>query len=156
MSNWLTYTFDNENPINKSFPKISLNDINDINFTFDKNKIIILDLWSSSCGVCIKEFPEFEKLSNRYKDNPNASFYTLNLPLKRDSTINLKSYVKDYKFNSLFTEDLDSWKKLENNTVPKLLILDKSLNIVYKGTLNDKWYLFYNNIDNLIKKHVKE
>ncbi|WP_290700939.1 TlpA disulfide reductase family protein [Lacinutrix sp.] len=156
MPNWINYISDVENPINKPFPELSIKDINNNSFFFKKDKVIIIDLWSSSCGICIKKFPEYEKLMLKYKEDDRVRFYTLNLPLARDSLIDIKSYVRDYEFNSLFVVDDDSRKKLDNKSVPKLLIVDKLNKIVYKGSLNDKWYEFYNDIDDLIEKHVNE
>lgn len=154
--NWLSYAFDDENPINKPFPEMAINDVNGNTFHIKEGKVIVLDLWATNCGICIKEFPDFEKLIIKYKNNTNVDFYTLNLPVKSDSSKDVKSYVNRYKFESLFAEGEDSWKQLENQTVPKLLIIDKSMNIVYKGDMNNKWYHFYNNIDDLIEKYSNE
>ncbi|ULC59981.1 TlpA family protein disulfide reductase [Flaviramulus sp. BrNp1-15] len=156
MPNWLNFAFDKENPINEPFPELVLSDINQKPFKLKGNKVIILDLWSTSCGICIKKFPDFEKLMLDYKNDSEVEFYTLNLPLKRDSIRDITSYVSKYKFQSLFAEKYDSWSKLNNETVPKILILNKNKNIVYKGRMNDKWYHFYNNIENLIMKYKNE
>ncbi|MCF6294330.1 MAG: TlpA family protein disulfide reductase [Flavobacteriaceae bacterium] len=156
MPNWLNFSFDEENPIDKPFPKLKLNDIYDNTFQFEKDKVIVLDLWSTACGICIKKFPDFEALKLKYKDDKSIEFYALYLPLKRDSIIDVKSYVKDYKFNSLFAIEISSWKTLDNRTVPKLLILNKDQRIVYKGRMNDKWYHFYNNINSLIEKYIND
>ncbi|RNC87841.1 MAG: hypothetical protein ED556_01230 [Winogradskyella sp.] len=155
MPNWIEYVTDSENPINKEFPKLSILDIDDKPFKFPKNKTIIMDLWSSNCGVCIKKFPEFENLKNKYKENEKIEFYSLNLPLKKDSLKNVKRIVRNYQFTSLFAQNIDAWKKLNNSTVPKILIINASNKIVYKGNLNDKWYLLYNDINKLIKKNTK-
>lgn len=151
MANWLVFLNNNENPINKIFPELIITDINNNIINLKKGKIIVLDLWATNCGSCIKKFPKFEDLKLEYKNDKNVEFYTLNLPLKRDSTLNIKKYVDKYKFKSLFAKKLDSWKKLNNRTVPKLLVLDKELRIIYKGSMNDKWYIFYNNIHSIIK-----
>lgn len=156
--NWVHFAFDDENPINKDFPKelVLLDDKGNIyDLSKDKGKVIVLDLWSTSCGVCFKKFPDFEKQKNKYKNDPSLKFYTVNLALKRDSTINVKKYVKDYSFKTLYA-DTNSWKLLENRSVPKLLIINKDFKIVYKGTLYDKWYHFYNNFTTIIKNLKNE
>lgn len=156
MENWLLYAFDDENPIHKSFPDLALKDIKNENFQFKKDKLIVLDLWATSCASCIKGFPEFEKLTQKYQDVKNIEFYTLNLPIKRDSNKNIKRYVENYKFNSLFTTNLSAWEELENHTVPKLLVLNKHRTIIYKGSLNDKWYHLYNNINAIIAQNKND
>jgi len=156
--NWVHYTFDTENPIYKDFPKeLVLYDENGIIYDLTKNKgkVIVLDLWSTACGVCIKKFPDFEKQKNRYKNNPNVKFFVVNLALKRDSTINVKKYVKDYSFKTLYT-DSNSWQILENRSVPKILIINKKLKIVYKGIMLDKKFDFYKNFNTIINKLLNE
>lgn len=37
-------------------------------FTELKNKLIILDFWSTSCATCIERFPEMEKLQKEFAD----------------------------------------------------------------------------------------
>ncbi len=151
MANWLVFLGNSEKPINKNFPELIITDINNNIVNLKKGKIIVLDLWATNCGNCFKKFPYFENLQLKYKNDDSIEFYTLNLPLKRDSTLNVKKYVDKYKFKSLFAKELDSWKKLNNKTVPKTLILDKDLKITYQGSMNDKWYIFYNNIHSIIK-----
>jgi len=34
-----------------------------------KNKLIVLDFWTTTCGVCFKSFPDYEKIYLKYKDN---------------------------------------------------------------------------------------
>lgn len=154
MPNWIAYTSDDENPISKPFPDLKLIDIKGNPFELPKNKTVVIDIWSSSCGVCIKEFPEFEELVNNYKDNKDVEFISLNLPLRRDKNKDIKKYVNKYKFKSIFAQNINSWEKLDNNTVPKILIVNPENVIIYKGSLYTKWYYFYNNIYNLIEKNA--
>lgn len=154
----MNFIHDDENPINTSFPKdLVLKDEsgNVYNLENDKGKIIVLDLWSSSCGVCFKKFPDFEFQKEKYKNDHNVKFYSLNLRLKRDSKIDLKKYTEKYSFKTLYADE-KSWKILNNQTVPKLLIIDKNSNIVYKGTMHEKWYHFYKNFNSIINKLKNE
>ena len=151
MVNWINYHGYSKGFTVKEFPKTLIIDNNNLNVNFDSKTIKIIDVWSSSCGICIKKFPDFEQLKEKYKEDNEVTFYALNLPLKRDSIIDVKKYTSKYSFKSLYAKDLDAWNQLQIKGVPQFLILNKSNKIVYQGSLNSKWYDFYNNFDVLIK-----
>jgi thiol-disulfide isomerase/thioredoxin len=50
------------------------------------DKIVVLDFWFTGCGYCIAEMPDFQKLSDKYKNNSSVIFYSANTP-ERDDTI---------------------------------------------------------------------
>lgn len=120
-----------------------------------RGKILVFDLWSSSCGVCFKKFPEFQKTANQYANDSLVEFYSLNLPLKRD-TIEVSSLISDYNFKKLYAKNLKSWDLLGVKSVPRTLIIDKNGKITYNGTFNNNKYLFYNNVNRIIKKMKNE
>lgn len=134
--------------------------INENNAAFNiynkKNKILILELWSSNCSICFKKFPDFEKLSYDYRDDSLVEFYTLNLPLKRDSVLNIPNLIKNYKFKKLYSKNKIIWDSLNVNSVPRTLVLDKDGRIRYNGLLNNNNFLFYNNINLIIRKLKNE
>ncbi|MGY0407820.1 MAG: TlpA family protein disulfide reductase [Polaribacter sp.] len=121
-----------------------------------RGKVIVFDLWYSSCGICFKEFPEFEKLSKEYKNDSLVELYTLNLPLKRDSIASMKNMLKSYNFKKLYSSNLDSFKILNNRTVPKIIIVDKKGNVSYKGGLNTHKFAIYKRIRSLINNLKNE
>jgi thiol-disulfide isomerase/thioredoxin len=153
--NWFAFALEKELEV-QQFPEIALVDSQNNPYNIDADKVLVFDLWSTSCGVCIEKFPDYEKLSLKYANNPDVKFYTLNLPLRRDKTsgIDASEYVADYKFESLFASDKSAWKALQIQTVPHFIIVNKESKIVYKGRLHDKWYYFYNNIHNLIDANL--
>nr|WP_121272622.1 TlpA disulfide reductase family protein [Pedobacter schmidteae] len=44
-----------------------------------KGKVIYIDLWAIWCGPCMEEMPHFEKLKDKYKDNPEIAFVSLSI-----------------------------------------------------------------------------
>lgn len=44
-----------------------------------KGKVIYVDIWATWCGPCMQEMPYFEKLKEKYKDNPNVAFVSLSI-----------------------------------------------------------------------------
>lgn len=157
MENWLNYVFHNSDFKEKYFPtdKAYLKDINGDQFNFDSDKVYVVDLWNSSCRVCIEKFPEFEKLSTEYKSD-HLELISLNIPLKRDDQYDIKAYVKDYNFKSVFSENYDLGRLIDVTRYPTFLIIDDSGLIVYAGSINSEWYHLYNNFDHLIKTHLKK
>lgn len=152
--NWFALAFEKEYQIQK-FPEISLIKSDGTPYELEKNKLLVFDLWSTSCGNCIAKFPDYEKLSRKYAPNPEVEFYTLNLPTPRDSIYNPAKIVANYDFKTVFAPDKSAWKAFGISTVPQYVIVNKDANIVYRGRLHDKWYHFYNNIDHLIAKHLE-
>lgn len=157
MENLVNYVIYNSDFEEKYFPtdKAYLKDINGDQFNFDSDKVYVVDLWNSSCAVCIEKFPEFEKLSTAYKSD-HLELISLNIPLKRDGQYDIKAYVEDYNFKSVFSENYDLGRLIDVTRYPTFLIIDDSGLIVYAGSINSEWYHIYNNFDYLIKTHLKK
>ena len=66
--NWLIYC--STDPVSQ-LKTISYNVqtlTNEIKLDTLQNKYIVLDFWSSTCGVCLKQLPDYQKFYNKYKD----------------------------------------------------------------------------------------
>ena len=122
------------------------------------NKIIVLDVWYSGCGICFKKFPEFQKLSNSYQSDSNIYFATLNVPLQEElDSFNSFELIKQYSFHKLqatATTDENKWG-IERG-YPTILIFDKSHHLRYSGTLNTDKTILLNNTEKIIEKLKKE
>ena len=155
--NWLTVS--KEAILNSSFSsELNITDFEnkDFNISSKKGKVLVFDLWSSTCAICFVKFPAFEKLSKEYENDSLVELFTLNLPLQRDSIIDLREMINEYEFKKLFSNNLESWKILDNYTVPKIIILDKNGRVRYKGSINNNNYLIYNNFHNIIDRLKNE
>lgn len=113
----------------------------DIRLDTVKNKILVLDFWTSNCGVCFKKFPDFEKLHKKYKRNPNINLYAVNIPSSFD-TLNQAKYKigkYNYSFPILYAKSDTIPKLLGFNTYPHFVIL-KNGKIRYNGypNINEK------------------
>ncbi|MGB0892161.1 MAG: TlpA family protein disulfide reductase [Flavobacteriaceae bacterium] len=127
-----------------------------VDLSLKSNKVIVLDLWSRTCGSCFKKFPEFEEQYLKYKNDTLVEFHSLNLPLKDDNTNKIKKLLINYSFSKLYANDLKSWKELNVKSVPLIIVLDKRGEIRFKGALNTRKYMFYNNLNNIIEKLKNE
>jgi len=120
---------------NIDLPKINLVNSKNEEIDLHRDKIIVLDFWSTSCGICFEEFPEFESVYEKYKANREVEIYAVNYPLKRDKfeqTIKILDSI-GYKFPKLYAK---SAKQIEDslhfNTFPHLIIV-KNGKIRYDG-----------------------
>jgi len=154
---YYTYIEKEDTKINQRFPDINLINKNKEKIIFDTDKIIVLDFWTTSCGVCFSEFPLYNNLALKYKNNDQIEFYSVNTPLKRDT---FKKNIKiieayNYSFKNIYATSSEEIKeKLIIYTFPTIVIIKDSM-IVYQGHPSyDKTVLidnFEKIIDNLLK-----
>jgi thiol-disulfide isomerase/thioredoxin len=148
----------NKSEKNIIFPKTIFFDKNKNEVILKKDKIIILDFWSTSCTICFKKFPNLEDVYNKYINNSNIEIYAVNVPEKNDvfnRTIRILDSI-GYKFPKLYAK---SAKEIENslhiNSFPHLIII-KNGKIRYDGILEtDKNVRFYS-VESEIEKLLNE
>jgi len=102
-----------------------------------KNKLVVLDFWNTACGVCFEKFPKLENVSNRFQKNTAVDFYSVNIPLKRDSS----GYAKrvwdslPYTVHGLFTNNSQMEKHFGVRVYPTTLIIKNGINVIYQGDI---------------------
>ena len=121
-----------------------------------KGKVVLFDVWSSSCYYCIKQFPKIQELYNEYKSDTSVRIITLNLPLKKDNGERPKRFLDKYSFEKLFFKSEEDYKNLPIDGVPLTLIMDKNLRCRYAGKLNTEWNIIINNTRAFIEMLKKE
>ncbi len=101
-----------------------------------KNKVIVLDYWTTSCGNCFKGFPDYEKLFLEYQNNLNVEMYAVNIPLKRDTINQARSKISkyNYQFPVLYAASDENPKSLGFNGVPHLIILKDGI-VRFNGSI---------------------
>lgn len=120
-----------------------------------EDKIIVLDYWNSTCGACFKGFPKYEKIALLYKSNPKVEFYSLNIPIKRDTLGHTKKMIEkyNYKFSNLYAKSDSLSKVMGIKKYPHLVIL-KDGKIRFNGALlmdrKVKFFHLKNEIDRLL------
>jgi thiol-disulfide isomerase/thioredoxin len=119
-----------------------------------KSKAVCIDMWSSTCGGCIKSMPEFEKLNMYFKENTNFKIISLFCPMKEHETYEwFKNYVRnDFKYNiDYYYIEKDQFKKLGIYQFPEFFLINRNNIIVYRGSISyDK--SVYDNIYEKLKK----
>ena len=137
---------------NKRSPAISFYALNNEKVTFEK-EVTVIDLWSTSCGVCFRKFPEFEKLKQEFEGNDKIQFYSANVPLKNDTREKTLATIKrlNYDYETLFAEKFEMIRdSLGINGFPYLLII-KNDTIRYLGDMETDRKIVLTNTKDVIQ-----
>lgn len=108
-----------------------------------KGKVVVVDVWSTSCVPCMREYPNLVALSKRFPEDVQCISFNvdyLGLPKKPvDSYIPaVKKFLSEQKselMNLISSEaDSDVLAKLEVESMPAILIYDRQGGLVAKLT----------------------
>jgi len=117
---WITYTKDRDT----------------LNVDFYKDKIILLDFWNTSCGVCFKKFPDLERIYRKYQYHNDFVLQSVNIPIDRDTAgmaFHMIERYKQYTFPVVIgNEAMRSAFGVES--YPTLILL-KNGSIIFKGRM---------------------
>ena len=50
----------------------------------EKNVLLVLNFWSTTCAPCVKELPDFMEVNGKFKDNPNFKMLLVSLDRAKD------------------------------------------------------------------------
>jgi thiol-disulfide isomerase/thioredoxin len=156
-SNMKNYYFSiiNKNKIvGEVFPELKIKNSKGELIILDKNKIILIDLWSNYCGNCIKAFPKFESVKSKYENDSEVSILSLNIIQNQEDIIKSQKFLKNFTFKNYYTENT-IFKKLNFESVPNYILIGKDNKVKYFGNLNTQINESYNNIYNLIENEKK-
>jgi thiol-disulfide isomerase/thioredoxin len=134
----------NQDPVflilDKKLPKFNLKDVNDKEFSSSQliGKPSLINFWSIQCAPCILEFPELDKLIDKYGDKVNF------ISISENSKNEVLDLLKQKPFHFYHLVDGYDYKKsiLKNGSIPKNIFLDRNGNVFeIKGGIpyeNDK------------------
>ena len=113
--------------------------IHTFKFSEMDSEYIVLDVWYSQCGVCLRKMSDVEALRNEYKGSGNVEVISLFAILMKDETIK-DGYriMKDLGCDvPVYGIDKDSpiLKECDIRSYPRVLILDKERNVIFNGSL---------------------
>ncbi|MBO9694194.1 TlpA disulfide reductase family protein [Chryseobacterium sp.] len=117
-----------------------------------QNKVIFINFWASWCSPCRAEFPSVQKLYDRYKNNPDMIFLTVNLD---DNVASGKSYLKEKGFTVPFIVPAGNIPGvLYSGSLPTTVVLDKKgeIRLHHKGLADYSKDSFYRQIEELLKE----
>lgn len=117
------------------------------NLRSDDHKILLLDFFSTGCGVCFKKFPIVQKTYEKYKNNSVIAVYAVNVPWERDTSGQAIEMIRQRKYTFpvlLGKKKLDSVFGIEG--YPTTIIV-RGNTIVFKGDIDD--------VDKAIEEQLK-
>jgi thiol-disulfide isomerase/thioredoxin len=115
--------------INKPAPNFELAWLDGSKLTSNdlSGKVVVLDFWATWCGPCQAEFPEFQKLYEKYKDNPGISFVAVNSSWRGDTPQKAQAFIqaKAYIFPVAYDDGGQVAQRFNVTGIPTTFILDK-------------------------------
>jgi thiol-disulfide isomerase/thioredoxin len=160
MSNWLSFSFSEKYKKGQQCIDFSMHSVVTGKNTrlYDiKSKVIILDFWNTSCGYCLKQFPEIQEITDEFsrKDVIVLAVH-INRSLDNKDRVIRNLFIKNaYTFNAVTVSDSIS-KKLNIQAVPTTIVLDSLKRIIFKGDLRkERSFVFVNNSYSIIRKALE-
>ena len=110
-----------------------------LNLSTIKTEFLVLDVWYSRCGVCLREMPHVEDLRNEYKETGKVEVASLFVTLIDGETATdgqriMKKLGCDIPVYTINAES-PILKKCDIQQYPRVLILDKDKNVIFNGSL---------------------
>ena len=112
----------------KKITNITFKDINlqEVDLSKNKGKIVILNFWATWCAPCRKEMPSLEKLA---QDLPQIDIYPINM--EPPNKLRVRDWLQEIgvvSLNTYFDPKLDLVKKFKLIGMPTTILLDKNGN----------------------------
>ena len=94
------------------------------NYTYEKDRVAVVNVWASWCSPCRAEAPTLVALANKYTE---VAFIGI---LTRDNPVNAEAFVRKNKspYPTLIDDSvlIGFSKSLPANAIPTTLVLDKN------------------------------
>jgi thiol-disulfide isomerase/thioredoxin len=98
-----------------------------------RGKVVLLTYWFPGCGPCRGEFPHFEKVYRKYKDQ-DVAYLAINIVSNQNPFV--LPFLKETGYSFTPLEDVDDRNKgnLDNkNRAPINFLIDKTGKIIFSG-----------------------
>jgi thiol-disulfide isomerase/thioredoxin len=90
-------------------------------------KVVVLDFWASWCGPCKKQLPEVEDVYQKYRENNNIVFMSVNSYLGNETYENAIRFIDENSFEipAVFDTKGEAAKSFGVYSIPSIIIIDK-------------------------------
>jgi len=87
-----------------------------------KGKVVVLDFWATWCGPCRGQHPLYEQVKQRFKDNPDVVFLSIDTDEDREP---VRRFLEEEKWvDPVYFEDGLS-RALRIATIPTTIVIEK-------------------------------
>ncbi len=102
-----------------------------------ENKIVLLDFWIKTCGLCFKKFPQVQAAYDKYKNDPSVAIYTINKSVKENKPNQVFEIMKEegFSFPVVIPTDEELPEKFGVKGYPTTFVINQTGQIVYKGNI---------------------
>lgn len=100
-----------------------------------KGKYVVINFWGTWCGPCKSELSEVQKFYDKYKDNPNVVFLTIDA---RDTTEEVKKFMAEKKYTYPVLMEGDYLSKATVNAFPTTWFIDRDGNKIFEKNGSSK------------------
>ena len=118
-------------------PDVAFKDAEGNKYTISscKGKVIVIDVWATWCGSCLKNMPKFMELINSFKENKDVIFFTVSTDSDelKDKWL---AAIEKHKMGGMLnlTPERNSTPQFEEkyfvSSVPRYIVIDKEGKIV--------------------------
>jgi len=100
-----------------------------------KGKYVVINFWGTWCGPCKSELGEVQKFYEKYKDNPNVAFLTIDA---KDTTEEVKKFMAAKKYTYPVLMEGDYLNKVTVNGFPTTWFIDRNGNKIFEKNGSSK------------------
>lgn len=102
-----------------------------------QDKIVLLDFWTTTCGVCFEKFPQLQTVSEKYRSDSSVAIFAVNKPIEEDKPNQAFEMIREYgySFPVVVTKDEDLAEKFGVKGYPTTFVINRNGQIVYKGDI---------------------
>lgn len=110
----------------------SRNFVTDADFS---GKIVLLDFWITTCGLCFEKFPYLQSSFERYKNDSSVIVLAVDTPIEGDTPNKAFQLIKNkgYNFPVVITKETDLAEKFGVFAYPVTFVINQKEQIVYRG-----------------------
>jgi thiol-disulfide isomerase/thioredoxin len=98
------------------------------------DKIVLLDFWNTTCGVCYRTFPQVQEVWKRYANHPKVAVYSVNIPVRNEQFSSQLRRLSQYDFPQLLAIRNEQAKEYGVVAYPTVLVVHNQ-HILYRGDL---------------------
>lgn len=123
-----------------------------INISDLKGKVVFINFWASWCPPCRAEFPSIQKFYDKFKDNKNLVFLTVNMDEQAEAG---KKYLKKENFSVPFlVPNGNVPSEYFSGSLPTTVVLDKTgqIRMHHAGMSDYSKDSFYEEINQLLNE----
>ena len=139
-----------DKPLEVGELKIKDFNLQEIDLSEERGKIMILNFWATWCAPCKKEMPSLEKLA---KNHPDLKIFPINLEApNKERTSNFYKELEIVNLDIFFDPDFNLPKNFKMRGLPTTILIDKKGNEFGRviGEIDFSSKEFYN----LIEKYL--